>query len=212
MVHESSGVTGIEGIDDLTLQVFPGQVFLEALKHETGIAPAEIAFDGSMTAWSENPDWAVQAFATTGPFDARKVGVEPHMLTATQLGFRSYAGVIFTSQSYARENPEAVQAFVAALRQGYADFLDDPQPVIEYINREVNKDFLIEVGEAAATVMQDLAVSDDTDSLSLGAMNAAVWGDVATRMFNAGIIRNEVDASTLWTNAYLTPHQEPAIQ
>ena len=104
MVHESSGVTGIEGIADLTVQIFPGQVFWEVLKHETGTAPAEIAFDGSMTAWAENPDWAVQGFATTNPFDARKAGAEPRMLTATDLGFRSYAGVIFTSRTYAEEN------------------------------------------------------------------------------------------------------------
>lgn len=212
MVHERSGVTGIDGIGNLTVQIFPGQVFWEVLKHETGIAPAEIAFDGSMTAWAENPDWAVQGFATTNPFDARKAGAEPRMLTATQLGFRSYAGVIFTSQSYAQENAEKVQHFVAALQQGYADFLADPQPVIEYINREVNKDFLIEVGEAAAEVMQDLAISNDTESLSLGAMNASVWDDIATRMFNAGIIRREVRASALWTNTFLTPNEWQAVQ
>ena len=212
MVHESSGVTDIEGIADLKVQIFPGQVFWEVLKHETDITPAEIAFDGSMTAWAENPDWAVQGFATTNPFDARKAGAEPRMLTATQLGFRSYAGVIFTSRSYARENPETVQAFVEALQQGFADFLANPQPVIEYINGEVNDDFLIEVGEAAAEVMQELAVSEDTESLRLGAMNAEVWDDVAARMFNAGIIRSEVDASNLWTNSFLSPRDERASQ
>ncbi|MBJ89661.1 MAG: hypothetical protein CMO98_07325 [Woeseia sp.] len=212
MVHESSGVLNIEDIANLTVQIFPGQVFWEVLKYETGIAPAEIAFDGSMTAWAENSDWAVQGFATTNPFDARKVGAEPRMLTATQLGFRAYAGVIFTSQSYAQENQETIQAFVAALQQGYADFLANPQPVIEYINSEVNNDFLVEVGEAAAVIMQDLAVSQETESLGLGAMNAEVWNDVATRMFEAGIVRNEVGASTLWTNEYLTSRDEQDVQ
>ncbi len=192
------------------MQIFPGQVFWEVLKHETGIAPDEMAFDGSMTAWAENADWAVQAFATTNPFDARAAGVEPRMLTATQLGFRSYAGVIFTSQAYARQNPEAVTAFAEALQLGFADFLADPQPVIEYINAEINTDFLVEVGEAAALVMQDLAVSKDTESLGIGAMNAEVWDDVAARMFDAGIIRSEVDASALWTNSYLES-PEPGI-
>lgn len=212
MVHESSGVTGIEGIADLSVQIFPGQVFWEVLKHETGIAPQEMAFDGSMTAWAENPDWAVQAFATTNPFDARKAGAVPRMLTATELGFRSYAGVIFTSQSYAQENPEAVRKFVAALQYGFSDFLVEPQPVIEYINREVTADFLIEVGEAAAGVMLELAVGADTVSSGVGAMNAKVWDDVATRMFSAGIIRREVDASTLWTNAFLISSVKDAAQ
>lgn len=212
MVHESSGVTDIEGIADLSVQMFPGQVFWEVLKHETGIAPQEMAFDGSMTAWAENPDWAVQAFATTNPFDARAAGAEPRMLTATQLGFRSYAGVIFTSQSYAEENPEAVRKFVEALQYGFSDFLVEPQRVIEYINNEVNADFLVEVGEAAAPVMLNLAVGADTVRSGVGVMNAEVWDDVAARMFTAGIIRREVDASKLWTNAFLISSVKEAAQ
>jgi NitT/TauT family transport system substrate-binding protein len=137
MVHEQSGVSDIKGIADLSVQIFPGQVFWEVLKHETGITPQEIAFDGSMTAWAENPDWAVQGFATTNPFDARKAGATPRMLTATALGFRSYAGVIFTDQSFAKDNPEKMAAFVAALQQGYAEFLVNPHAVIEYINRDL---------------------------------------------------------------------------
>lgn len=205
MVHESSGATGLAGIAGLTVQMFPGQVFWEVLKSESGIAPEEVSFDGSLTAWANNPDWAVQAFATTGPYDAREAGVDPRMLTATDLGFRSYAGVIFTSQSYADANPDAVQAFVEALQQGFTDFLADPQPVIEYINSEVNKDFLLDVGEAAAEVMQELVVSEDTESDGIGAMSAEVWDDVTARMLDAGIIRNEVDATSLWTNEYLSP-------
>ena len=212
MVHESSGVTGIEGIADLSVQIFPGQVFWEVLKHETGIAPQEMAFDGSMTAWAENPDWAVQAFATTNPFDARAAGVEPRMLTATQLGFRSYAGVIFTTQSFARENPEAVRQFVAALKDGFAEFLDEPEPVIKYINSDINADFLIEVGEAAASVMLELAIGEDTVRSGVGTMNADVWDDVAARMLGAGIIRRAVVASTLWTNTFLTSSEEQAEQ
>ena len=39
-------------------------------------------------------------------------------------------------------------------------------------------------------------------------MNGDVWNDVAVRMRNAGIIRRDVDAATLWTNEYLPPTPE----
>lgn len=200
LVHAESG---IESVDDLTeVQIFPGQPFWEVLKSENDLEVEEIAFDGSQAAWLENKSWAVQAFATTSPNTARLAGADPVMLTATSLGFRSYASGIFTLDSYAAENPDVVRAVAEALQEGLAAFLDDPDPVIAYIN-EVFPDFEIPVGEAAFPVMVELTTSPTTDELGLGTMSAEVWEGVASRMFAAGIIRNEVDAASLWTNDFL---------
>lgn len=201
MVHAESGISGLDDLAEV--QVFPGQVFWEVLKAENDLQVDEIAYDGSQAAWLENKGWAVQAFATTNPNVARLNGADPVMLTATSLGFRSYATTIFTSDSYATDNPEVVQAFAEALQAGLEDFLADPEPVIAYIN-EVSPDFEIEVGQAAFPVMAELTVSDTTDELGLGTMSAEVWEGVASRMFAAGIIRTEVDPASLWTNDYLS--------
>ncbi len=200
MVHAASGASDL---DDLAhVQVFPGQVFWEVLKAENSLDVEEIAFDGSLAAWGENEDWAVQAFATTSPHFARLAGADPVMLTATSLGFRSYATTLFTSDSYAAANPDVVRAFTEAAQAGLAAFLDAPGPVIAHIN-EVWPDFEISVGEAAYDVMTELVVSDTTAQLGLGAMDGSVWGSVAGRMFDAGVISNAVNSADLWTNAFL---------
>lgn len=200
MVHEQSGITGLDGITEV--QVFPGQVFWEVLKAENDLNVDEIAYDGSQAAWLENLDWAVQAFATTNPNVARNNGADPVMLTATSLGFRSYASTIFTSDEYAESNPEVVTAFAEAIQAGLGAFLDDPDPVIAHIN-EVSPEFEIEVGEASFPIMAELVVSDTTDELGLGAMSGEVWSDVAARMLAAEVIRTEVDPDSLWTNDFL---------
>ena len=200
MVHASSGASGL---DDLAqVQVFPGQVFWEVLKRENSLEVEEIAFDGSLAAWGENEGWAVQAFATTSPHFARLAGADPVMLTATSLGFRSYATTLFTSDSYAAANPDVVRAFTEASQAGLEAFLDDPDPVIAHING-VWPDFEISVGEAAYDVMTELVVSDTTEQLGLGAMDGSVWGSVAGRMFDAGVISTAVNSADLWTNAFL---------
>ena len=200
MVHASSGASGL---DDLAqVQVFPGQVFWEVLKRENSLEVEEIAFDGSLAAWGENEGWAVQAFATTSPHFARLAGADPVMLTATSLGFRSYATTLFTSDSYAAANPDVVRAFTEASQAGLEAFLDDPDPVIAHING-VWPDFEISVGEAAYDVMTELVVSDTTEQLGLGAMDGSVWGSVAGRMFDAGVIDTAVNSADLWTNAFL---------
>ena len=200
MVHASSGASGL---DDLAqVQIFPGQVFWEVLKRENSLEVEEIAFDGSLVAWGENEGWAVQAFATTSPHFARLAGADPVMLTATSLGFRSYATTLFTSDSYAAANPDVVRAFTEASQAGLEAFLDDPAPVIAHING-VWPDFEISVGEAAYDVMTELVVSDTTEQLGLGAMDGSVWGSVAGRMFDAGVISTAVNSADLWTNAFL---------
>ncbi|MDE0657260.1 MAG: BMP family ABC transporter substrate-binding protein [Acidimicrobiaceae bacterium] len=200
MVHASSGASSL---DDLAqVQVFPGQVFWEVLKRENNLQVEEIAFDGSLVAWGENEGWAVQAFATTSPHFARLAGADPVMLTATSLGFRSYATTLFTSDDYAASNPDVVRAFTEAAQAGLEAFLDDPGPVIAHING-VWPDFEISVGEAAYDVMTELVVSDTTEQLGLGAMNGTVWGGVAGRMFDAGVISTAVNSADLWTNAFL---------
>ena len=78
-------------------------------------------------------------------------------------------------------------AFAEAAQAGLEAFLDDPGPVIAYIN-EIWPDFEISVGEAAYEVMSGLVVSDTTDQLGLGAMDGAVWDGVAGRMYEAGVI------------------------
>ena len=200
MVHASSGASGLDDLEQV--QVFPGQVFWEVLKRENNLEVEEIAFDGSLVAWGENEGWAVQAFATTSPHFARLAGSDPVMLTATSLGFRSYATTLFTSDSYAAANPDVVRAFTEASQAGLAAFLDDPDPVIAHIN-EVWPDFEISVGEAAYDVMTELVVSDTTEQLGLGAMEGSVWGSVAGRMFDAGVISTAVNSADLWTNAFL---------
>ena len=200
MVHASSGASGLDGLAQV--QVFPGQVFWEVLKRENSLEVEEIAFDGSLAAWGENEGWAVQAFATTSPHFARLAGADPVMLTATSLGFRSYATTLFTSDSYAAANPDIVRAFTEASQAGLEAFLDDPDPVIAHIN-EVWPDFEISVGEAAYDVMTELVVSDTTEQLGLGAMDGSVWGSVAGRMFDAGVISTAVNSADLWTNAFL---------
>ena len=200
MVHEESGITSIEDLTEV--QIFPGQVFWEVLKAESDVNVEEIAFDGSQAAWLQNKGWAVQAFATTNPNVAVANGADPIMLTATSLGFQSYASALFTTDQYAADNPDVVRAFGEALQEGLESFLADPDPIIAYIN-SVSPEFEIEIGEASFPVMSELVVSDTTDELGLGTMDGSIWDDVSARMTAAGVISTDVEGSDLWTNEYL---------
>lgn len=206
MVHEETGVNSFQDIIDqnMTVRIFPGQVFWEVLKCENDIQLEEIMYDGVLSTWVTEMNWADQAFATTNPYHVMQEGAKPVHISATELGFRSYATTYFTTHEFAEENPLVVRAFAEALREGLAAFLEDPEPVVNHIIT-LNEDFLFEVGMFASDVMQELAVSEVTDELGLGAMDGAVWSDVASRMFNCGIIDAEVDPDNLWTNEFLLP-------
>ena len=206
MVHEETGASSFQDIidQDMTVRIFPGQVFWEVLKCENDIQLEEIMYDGVLSTWINEKNWADQAFATTNPYHVMQEGAKPVHISATQLGFRSYATTYFTTREFAEENPLVVRAFAEALREGLAAFLEDPAPVVNHVI-SLNEDFIFDVGMFASDVMQELCVSEVTDELGLGAMDGAVWSDVASRMYSCGIIDVEVDADQIWTNEFLLP-------
>jgi NitT/TauT family transport system substrate-binding protein len=206
MVHEETGATSFQDIidKDMTVRIFPGQVFWEVLKCENDIELEEIMYDGVLSTWVTEKNWADQAFATTNPYHVMQEGAKPVHISATELGFRSYATTYFTTRDFAEENPLVVRAFAEALQDGLEAFLEDPEPVVNHVI-SLNEDFIFEVGLFAADVMRELTQSELTDEHGLGVMEGAVWNDVSSRMYNCGIIDVAVDADQIWTNQYLLP-------
>ena len=59
-----------------------------------------------------------------------------------EYGVPLYGNAIIVSESFANENPEAVQGFLRAFNRALGDTLDDPEAAIEYVRE---RDSLIDV-------------------------------------------------------------------
>jgi NitT/TauT family transport system substrate-binding protein len=79
----------------------------------------------------------VFGYVTTIRFSARLTGVDPdkelRFIKFGDYGMDLYSNAIIVSRKFAKEHPEAVKGFLAALNHGIKDAIADPQAAIEAV-------------------------------------------------------------------------------
>ena len=79
----------------------------------------------------------VFGYVTTIRFSARLTGVDPdkelRFIKFGDYGMDLYSNAIIVSRKFAKEHPEAVRGFLAALNHGIKDAIADPQAAIEAV-------------------------------------------------------------------------------
>lgn len=113
-------------------------------------------------------------------------------VTFADLGFESYAGLIVTTRDYLETNPEAVQAFVSASQEGWAEVIADPQVGVDLTLSDYGQDLGLEEDsellmlETQITLMQN----DDTAANGLFALNLET---IAGPMYDALLASGKTD-------------------
>ena len=88
---------------------------------------------------------AITGFYFTSLLNLEERGMSEEELTIMpfpEYGVPLYGNAIIVSESFANENPEAVQGFLRAFNRALGDTLDDPEAAIEYVRE---RDGLIDV-------------------------------------------------------------------
>lgn len=118
---------------------------------------------------------AVVTYITTQPQRLQKLGLSVNMIRPVEYGVDFYGDVIFTSQSFAYDNPERTDAFIRATLKGWQYAFEHEDELIDYIltlpgvkSYGNNKAFLkIEAQQVKKLVMPDL--------VQIGHMNIGRW-------------------------------------
>ncbi|QEK51959.1 hypothetical protein FYC62_10080 [Pedobacter aquae] len=118
---------------------------------------------------------AVVTYITTQPQRLKKLGLSVNMIRPVEYGVDFYGDVIFTTKSFAYNNPERTDAFIRATLKGWQYAFEHEDELINYIltlpgvkAHGNNKEFLkIEAQEVKKLVMPDL--------VQIGHMNIGRW-------------------------------------
>jgi len=128
LLHEENPVNTFADLDGKTMMALPGSNWVEYLKAKNHIDFKLIPLNFSLAQFMADKNFIQQCFITNEPYFARRNGARPKALLIANSGYDPYRG-IFTTQKFARENPEALRAFVAASLRGWKDFMaGDPKP------------------------------------------------------------------------------------
>jgi NitT/TauT family transport system substrate-binding protein len=145
LVHEESDVKTFSDLNGKSIMANPGSNWLDYLKVRYQIDFKLIPMNYSLAQFMADKNFIQQCFITNEPFYAKKNGAKTRTLLIAGSGFDPYRAYA-TTQSFAREHPEIVKAFVAASTRGWEDFINnDPAPakaLIAKANPQMTEEFM----------------------------------------------------------------------
>lgn len=190
MVHAARGLATLADVFAAggTLAVEPGVAYLKYLQKHYDLSRMRIVPYGySIAPFLADPTMAQQVFVTAEPIAARRQGADPKVFLIAESGFDPYAGVVITSGARARDDRARVADLVAALREGWRGYLDDPGPADAVMGRQ-NREMDAETFRLASEAQKPLVQDDFTRQHGLGAMALARWTELGAQLLELGLI------------------------
>lgn len=144
---------------------------------------------------------AVQGYATSEPFEAKKEDPGVKFFLFANDGYPPYGSTMVTTRDFLAKNRHAAAAFVKASLQGWRDYMSNPAPANALIKQDNPKmtddriDYAIKTMKAIKLLDGDAAATQ-----GIGIMTEARWKATYDFLVKAGLLK----ASTDWKSAFTT--------
>lgn len=172
-----------------TLAIEPGLSYALFLKDKYTFDKVKVVpYDGGVARFMADKDFAQQCFVTSEPLAARKQGIKDlNVFLVADEGFNPYVGVVIAKRSTWLTKKDLVKKFVAASREGWQKYLDDPAPA-NAVMAKLNTSMDLATFNEAAEAQKPLIVSDDTKAKGLGAMTKERWTTLADQLVKLKVL------------------------
>lgn len=189
MAHASRGAKGIKDVlSSGTVALEPGLPYATYLKKKYGFDKVKVVpYDGGVARFVADKDFAQQCFITSEPIAARRQGADPSVFLVADEGFNPYVAVVITRRELWKEQPERVKDFVAAVREGWRSYLDDPAPANAVMGK-LNTTMDTATFAAAAAAQKPLIETEETRARGLGTMSRERWETLGQQLVELGLI------------------------
>jgi NitT/TauT family transport system substrate-binding protein len=139
---------------------------------------------GDISAFLSDPNFAQQCFIMSEPLTARHKGADVQVFPVSDVGYNPYTTVLATAGDSLRKNPARATAMVAAVREGWRMYLDNPQPTnqkMNQLNPSMDLSVFAEVTEAQKPLIE---------APVLGSMTKERWETLIMQLKDLGDIKN----------------------
>ncbi|AEI41790.1 ABC transporter substrate-binding protein [Paenibacillus mucilaginosus] len=203
MVHKDQNIKDIAGLNGRKVYVGSGVAYWEYMKKAYKLdAVQELKYTGSLANFVSDKTAATQVYLTSEPFTMKKQGIETEVLLNADFGYNPYANVMFTTESFLKENPEVVKSFVEATVKGW-DYYKDHASEIHPSIQEKNPDLPIENMDYGAEAQKPLVYGGDAETKGVGYMTMERWDALAKQLVDIGLLKADVDPAKAFTVEYL---------
>ncbi len=190
MVHAESGIDSLAELFEAPgiLAVEPGLPYVKFLESKYGFGRRKVVpYSFSIAPFLLDREMAQQVFVTSEPLAAKRSGADPRVFLVADSGYNPYSAVLITSGERLRTDRARVDALLAALREGWRRYLDDPSAAdvqIAKLNPEMDPETLA----LAAKTQAPLVESEQARTSGLGSMTVDRWRVLADQLKAIGVI------------------------
>jgi NitT/TauT family transport system substrate-binding protein len=188
MAHASRKITEIAGLfKGGTLAIQKGLPFARLLEKQYSFDKVKVVPSpgGDLSSFLHDPMFVQQVFLTSEYLAAKRQGADAQVFPISAAGFNPYSTVVATSGDYLRKNPEIAKGMVAAMREGWRAYLDDPKAVDQRMN-QLNPSMSVEGFAETAEAQKPLIENDDTRRDGLGSMTRQRWLTLISQLEELG--------------------------
>jgi NitT/TauT family transport system substrate-binding protein len=198
MVHDSSNIDSVLDLKGMTLAVGSGKPYAKFLLSKLGGADLTVVpYQGSVTAFLQDKQYAQQAYVFSEPYVARQQGASTRCLMISEIGFNPYTSLLITSEQVIQEDPELVARVVRASVRGWQRYLEEPGETNQAIHA-LNPEMSLEILAFGAEQIRPLCLSDSTNQFPWGAMSDQRWQTLAEQLRSIGLL----DDTSVWQDAF----------
>lgn len=188
LVHAESSMKSLEELKNCTLAMSSGRAFAVYLQKHVPLTDVRIVpYDGSITAFLRDPNFAQQGYEFSEPFLATEQGAKVRVLPIRDIGFNPYASVLFTSEKLQKEDPELVAAMTKASIRGWKGYLKDPAEVNRHL-QSLNPELSPGVLQFGVEAIKPLTIVDQEN---FGDMTLERWQTLIGQLEEIGLLKKD---------------------
>jgi len=190
VVHQDSAYASLESLwkSSATVMGENGLAFIKWLNQEYGGKELSfVPYTGSLAPFIAKKVDAMQCFATAEAVQLELDGVANQVFLVADTGYNPYVAVIAVNDTFLKQHPEKVDAFVHALRRGWDSYLKSPLKTNRHMHG-LNPDMTMEVLEKSSARLPDFVESSETKQQAIGWMTSQRWETLLKQLVELGQI------------------------
>jgi NitT/TauT family transport system substrate-binding protein len=192
MVHASRKLASLADVLKTggTVALQRGLPYARLLEKKYGFDKVKIVPSpgGDISAFLADKNFAQQCFIMSEPLTAKHQGADVQVFPVSDAGYNPYTTVLTTSGDFLRKDPDRTKAMVAAVREGWRAYLDDPKPTNQQMN-QLNPSMAPEMFAEVAAAQKPFIETNQTPRNGLGSMTKERWETLIAQLKALGDIQ-----------------------
>lgn len=200
---ENTDIKGFEDLNGHSVYASLASAYWEYLKSAYQLTDVkEFQFNGQYANFVSDPEALTQGYVTNTLADLEKQGVETNHLLIADSGYRPYYTILFTTESYLKEHPDVVKAYVQASIKGWNYYKEHPEEISEELVK-VNPNSDADAFTTEAKAQEEFVFGNDAAEHGVGYMTEERWKELSQQLHDIGILHKIEDVTKAFTTEFL---------